>query len=232
MGGMIRMRMISYFYFALIFWISAQPLSQRFAKSIAISAIVISVLYFASRAPLYAELDSEIKEYLSAEPNMEPNTTLLALSYAGWGYTQKPGGRLVKVYLPFEHISGYLTTDKPIVDLSNYESSIRVFWTRYRPERDPFRFINPVRRSLLRPSGANLHGYPPQSGGRVDYVLFWGLDEKARQVNPAPPLRDQLAEAYDLIFVSPERGLVQLYRRKDYGAPRTTSGALLETPKP
>jgi len=215
-GGLIRLRMVLYFYLALILWISAQSIPKAIAKSAALVAVGISVLFFVSRAPVYAELNRQIEEYLSAGSYIESNTTILGLSYASHGYDPNPQRWPAYVYLPFEHISGLLAADKPVVDLSNYESALSTFWTRYRPEVNPFRFVDKVTKSDSRASAANLYGYPPDSGGRIDYVLLWGLDENRQRVNPPSPLRDQLRDAYDLIYVSPDRHLVQLYRRKDF----------------
>src|SRR5262249_32575312 len=187
--------MVFYFYFALILWISVQSIPKAIAKATALLAVGISVLFFVSRAPGYAELNRQIEEYLSASPYIESNTTVLGLTYASHGYDPNPERWLVKTYLPFEHISGLLAADKPVVDLSNYESALPIFWTRYRPEVDPFRFVDKVRKSDGRASAANLDGYPPDSGGRIDYVLFWGLDEKRQRVDPPSPLRDQLSDA-------------------------------------
>ena len=214
-GVYIRMRLVFYFYFILILWMSSQVVPKALAAVTAVLAVLISGLLFVSRAPMYAELDRQIDEYLSADAYIDANTTLLSLSYASHGYhpTQE---RLVKTYLPFEHIAGLLAAEKPVVDLGNYEADTYSFWTTFRPSVNPYRFINNSKHSDSRPSETNLFGYPPESGGRIDYVLFWGLDKDGRRNNPPPRLRDQLNQAYDLIYTSPKRQLVQLYRRKGY----------------
>jgi len=214
-GVYIRLRMVFYFYFALILWIASQGISRRLQKLVAPAAIGISILLFVSRAPVYAELDRQIREYVSAGPFIEPNSTLISLSYASHGFHPTQRG-LVRVYLPFENIAGLLAADKPVIDLSNYEAVTYSFWTNFRPNVDPYKFIDGDKRSDYRASAANLLGYPPESGGTVDYVMIWGLDDARRQSNPPERLRDQLIQSYDLIYTSPDRHLVQLYRRKDY----------------
>src|SRR5262249_13102669 len=81
-GGFIRMRLVSYFYLTLILWISAQSIPKTMARAVACLAIGISVLFYTNRAPLYAELDRQIDEYLSVESFIEPNTTVFAVSFA------------------------------------------------------------------------------------------------------------------------------------------------------
>jgi len=212
-GVYIRMRVVTYFYLVLILWIAAQQIPAYIQKMVASAAVIISILLFISRVSAYAELDRQIREYMSAGPYIQPGSTLLPLSYASYGY-HPTGQRLVKAYLPFEHIGGLLAADKPVVDLSNYEADTYSFWTSYRPPVNPFHFIDKEKRSDRRASEADLLGFPPDSGGRVDYVLIWGLDSNEWRSAPPSRLRQQLQEAYDLIYVSHDRQLVQLYRLK------------------
>ena len=213
-GVYIRMRVVSYFYLVLILWMAAQTIPASVRKIAAVAAVSISVLLFVSRVSAYAELDRQIREYVSAGPYIQPGSTLLPLSYASYGY-EPTGEKLVKRYLPFEHIGGLLAADKPVVDLSNYEADTYSFWTSYRPPVNPFHFVDKEKRSNGRASQADLSGFPPESGGRVDYVLIWGLEANAWRSPPFDRLHQQLHEAYDLIYVSPNRHLVQLYRRKN-----------------
>jgi hypothetical protein len=178
-----------------------------------VAAVSISVLLFISRVPAYAELDRQIREYVSAGPYIQPGSTLLPLSYASYGY-HPTKQRLVKAYLPFEHIGGLLAADQPVVDLSNYEADNYSFWTSYRPHVNPFRFVDKEKRSDRRATEADLLGFPAGSGGTVDYVLIWGIDSNAWRSGAPDRLRQQLHEGYELIYVSPERQLVHLYRRK------------------
>jgi hypothetical protein len=214
-GGFIRLRMVFCFFLVLILWISTKRIQTTVAKAAACASIGISVLFFISRAPTYAELDRQIDEYLSVGPFIDPNSTLLALSFASYGYQSDPQQRLVKVYLPFEHLSGLLATDKPVVDLGNYEARLAAFWTRFRREVNPFRYVDTPFAALKRPLEADLFGYPADSGGSVDYVLLWGLIEQRRERLPMR-LQEQLADAYNLVYVSQGRGLAQLYRHKDH----------------
>jgi hypothetical protein len=230
-GGYIRLRMVYLFFPTLILWISTQSIPKRVSRTAAALSVAISALLFVSRVPIYNELDRQIQEYLSVEPHVAPNTTLLALSFAGHGYRENaliglsddpsrrlaedPALRVAKVYSPFEHLSAWLGMDKPVVDLGNYEATIPAFWTQYRSQVNPFVYIDEPFETLQRPFVANLFGYPPESGGQIDYVLLWGLDGKGRREIMPPRLRDQLTEAYDLIYMSTGRGLVQLYRLKN-----------------
>jgi hypothetical protein len=57
--------------------------------------------------------------------------------------------------------------------------------------------------------------YPDRTGGRIDYVLVWGIkDNQIQNDNLARPFFKTLNTAYSRIFVSSENGLMHLYRRK------------------
>ena len=56
-GGLIQMRLVFFFYFALILWMAAQHIPPRVAKGAAAASVLISVMLFVTRAPAYAELD-------------------------------------------------------------------------------------------------------------------------------------------------------------------------------
>jgi hypothetical protein len=64
--------------------------------------------------------------------------------------------------------------------------------------------------------------YPQRTGGRVDYVLIWRTREESqdhpvtkfyRQLEQS--MSQQLEEGYELIYLSPQRGFLRLYRRKE-----------------
>ena len=59
----------------------------------------------------------------------------------------------------------------------------------------------------------DLAGYEQRTGGRIDYVLVWDLPEiSSRSIYN---LSAQLKQTYDLIYTSPQNGLMKVYRRKN-----------------
>jgi hypothetical protein len=74
---------------------------------------------------------------------------------------------------------------------------------------------------LLSPS-IDFLSYPQRTGGRVDYVLIWHTGEDSED-NPVTKfyrqlehsISQQLEEGYELIYISPQRGFLRLYRRRD-----------------
>ena len=68
----------------------------------------------------------------------------------------------------------------------------------------------------LRALPTGILSYPQRTGGRTDYVLVWGVRDRDRDKEIPRLIFKQLHEAYELIYTSPQRGLMQLYRRKDW----------------
>jgi hypothetical protein len=66
--------------------------------------------------------------------------------------------------------------------------------------------------------GGDFLTYPQRTGGQVDYVLVWGLLDEQRPHKLTRCFFRQLEQGYELLYTSPQRGLMQLYRRKDWQA--------------
>jgi hypothetical protein len=86
----------------------------------------------------------------------------------------------------------------------------------YRPELDPYTHIG-VNHGLERqPPVVNFLDYGERTGGSVDYVLLWRIRDRQRYLEPTLEILHQLDQGYELIHTSPQRGYMQLYRRKNF----------------
>jgi len=59
----------------------------------------------------------------------------------------------------------------------------------------------------LRALPTEILSYPQRTGGRIDYVLVWGIRDRDRNKEIPKFIFKQLQEGYDLIYTSPQRGL-------------------------
>jgi hypothetical protein len=136
--------------------------------------------------------------------------------------------------------SGYIAAQRHIVNFDNYEANTSFFPVMFRPALNPFEHIMDfLRRPLMWTwkGGGDFLTYPQRTGGQVDYVLVWGLLDEQRPHELTRRLFRQLEQGYELLYTSPQRGLMQLYRRKDWpatadkhvqpsGRPAVTSGSM------
>jgi hypothetical protein len=219
-GGLISHRMNLYPFFALMLWCGAQSYHRMVKRGIQLVATGIALALLGLHVPRYVELNEYLEEYLSGMHLIEPNTTLLPLHFSPHGYASD-GHILSSRVAPFMNASGHIAAQRGIVDLQNYEAFWNAFPLMFRPHLHPIVYIwNGVQ---FQSPSIDFLSYPQRTGGRVDYVLIWRTGEDSqddpvtkfyRQVEQS--ISQQLEEGYELIYTSPQRGFLQLYRRKEW----------------
>jgi hypothetical protein len=215
-GTFISYRMTLYAVFALILWFGAQPGVRSARWAIRAVAVMATLLFLALHVHAYAQLNDYLEEYLCVTDQIEPNSTLLPVSFSHAGQTPE-GTELSCRVGPFFHAAGHIVARKPVIHLINYEATTGYFPIRYRPELNPYHLMGKDNTVPHR----GLHALPPDIDflhypRPVDYVLIWDLPERRRTDKRAVSLFRQLEEdGYEQIDRPSRLGLVLLYRRKD-----------------
>ncbi|MBM4036934.1 MAG: hypothetical protein FJ290_00340 [Planctomycetes bacterium] len=215
-GSFIPPRLTLYPFFLAILWLGAHEHARWVRRAAKVGATGITLALLGILTVKYAELNRDLEEYLSVEPLIEANSTVLPISYAHRGIT--PDGRLqTQKICTFAHPAAYIASRKGLVDFMNYEACVGYFPVLFRPKFQPFVHIG--RKGEFGTEGPNVDflTYPERMGGRVDYVLVWGAPRGEHDAAAAASVRRQLDAAYDLVFTSRPRGLMRLYRRKPAG---------------
>ena len=216
----IEHRFLLYPFFTLIIWFGAHSIN-RFARiGIRVVAGVTFVIMIVLLMGTYAELNDYTEEYVSGVHLIEANKTILAFALNDEGLPGTSGE-----VLPFLHTSGYIALQKNVVSLNNYEADTAHFPISYRSELNPYSQIGHkiVYRSFsestleAKSPRANFATYHRRTGGRVDYVLVWGNGKSRNDGAKLRMVFDQLETGYELIYTSPKRGLMHLYRVKSSG---------------
>ena len=150
---------------------------------------------------------------------IEPNTTLLPISFSQSGDVAKERPLSLRIDV-FLNAAGYIAMERRIVDLWNYEAGqTNHFPILFRPELNPAVHLRyaplDIHSGELRALPTEILGYQECTGGRIDYVLVWGARNRDREKEIPRLIFRQLHKAYELIYTSPQHGLMQLYRRKD-----------------
>ncbi len=223
-GGNIKQRLLLYPFFILMLWFGAQSYHWLVKQRIQLVAVGIALMLLGVHTIQYAELNSYLEEYVSGMHLIEPNTTLLPLSFSNTGHA--PDGKVLSDRVkPFSHASGYIAVQKKdVVVLTNYQAALDYFPILFRSQTNPFLHLSIGNNSSkadwgieAEPPRVDFLNYPQRTGGHVDYVLIWQVLEGHRTLENTKSIFKQLEEGYDLIYTSPQRGLMQLYRRKDWG---------------
>jgi hypothetical protein len=177
--------------------------------------MAVSVAFVSTHVVKYVQFNDYLEEYLSGAHLIERNTTLLPLSLAHYVHPPSQPVLAYKVS-PFLHAAGYIAAQRQAVDLLNYEATKDYFPTAFRPGLNPFQHIGVGAELESQPPRADFLTYPQRTGGRVDYVLVWCMHEPDWNNEDTKSIFRQLREGYELIYVSPQRGFMHLYRRKDW----------------
>jgi len=158
-------------------------------------------------------LQDMVEEYLSAGAGLKPNRTLVSVCLAdeGCGAGTRPGRLRMS---PLTHASGYIATFRHLIDLSNAQAHLTYFPVRYVPLTDPMPFQNVVEGGHGRRWVPLLPGYSLATGGVIDYVLLWGLEDAGKRGDDTTELMSWLERDFQLSMTS-SRGRVRVYTRRD-----------------
>jgi hypothetical protein len=210
-GGFVNHRLNLFPFLALILWLGAFDHSKRQRRWIQIAAAGLAVLFLFVYARAYALIDQHLAEIAEAGEHIEADHTFLYLSYSNHG--EQPNGRELAFRTePFLHAGCYISAEKRLVDLSLYEANEDYFPIYYRPPLNPYVHLSVGLLGIeQQPPRAQILAYTKQSGGRVDYVLIWGLRQDRLGELGVRKVLDQLAMRYDVVWRGAD-GLVTLYR--------------------
>jgi hypothetical protein len=220
-GSILKLRLSLLPYFGLLLWLAAQP-PAAWLRTTALSAgAAATVLLLLLHWNSYATLNGLLDEYASAAPAIRSQETVLPVSFSHTG--RDADGRNLTVYVgAFRHAGGYLAAEREAASLLNYEAALGYFPLRYRPEVNPFVYLDAAPKAAHggleeAPPRVDIAGYEERTGVRVDCVLLWDLRDADRTKKETQDVLKQLEGRFERAYVSP-RGLVQVYRRKG-GAP-------------
>lgn len=210
-GGFINQRTLLYPFLTLLLWLGTFEHPARRRLRVQAMAAGIALAFLGLMLWKYAQIDRVLSEIVATAGEVAPDHTLLFLSYAHQGDGR--GGNLAYRTAPFLHAGGYIAARKRLVDLSLYEANEDYFPLLYRPALNPYRFLSNGPLGIEEdPPDVDLRGYL-RTGGRIDYVLLWGLRDGQREDPKVRGVLDQLAAGYDLVERSPS-GRVRLYRAR------------------
>jgi hypothetical protein len=212
-GSFLISRLELFLFVTALLWLAGSGIGSRARALVQIGAAALAVGFVAVRVPHVRELSGYFEEYAGAAERIAPGATVLPICLSQRG--RAPDGRIlsrrVQVFL---HAAGYVTAARDAVNLGNYEAHRPVFPIRYRADRDPYVHLGPEGEIEAEPPSVDFLAYPERTGGRVDYVLVWGQPLERHDRARLASLVDQLRRGYDLIYTSPVRGNVALFRRK------------------
>jgi hypothetical protein len=214
-GGTIHDRVAPYVYMVLLLFIAGYEMREPVRRALSGVGLAAAMGLLLVRWPHYAEMNTQLAEYLQSAPHIERHRTLLPLSFAHNG-RRADGSLLSWRTSVFLHAGAWLAIERDLVDFANYEADLGYFPTLFRPEANPYRLLRGGQ-ELLTPC-VSFRRYERHGPRPLDYILLWG----------APPSREDpcltalfrhLESDYERVHVSRPQGLARLYRRRDAASP-------------
>ncbi|HEX8908641.1 MAG TPA: GtrA family protein [Anaeromyxobacteraceae bacterium] len=215
-GAQLTDRLALYPFFAALLWLGWSSAPVRLVRGAALVLVGLFLAATAFRLVKYQQLDSYLAEYESVAPHVAEGSTVLPLTFAPFGPRQGgaiDGKKLLSYRVQvFQHVNGWIATDRHGVDLDNSQAGTTHTPLRWRDELKPSTYL------ATRPFGledeppcVELWTYPAL-GGRIDYVLVWGATPAAAKDECGGAVLAELGRDYERVFVSEPRGMAELWR--------------------
>jgi hypothetical protein len=227
-GSFVLHRLNLFFFLFLVVWLELQERSPGVRRIAAVGAAAVTIALLGIHVRKFERLSADYSEYMSAAAMIEPNRTILPLR--SWDDSLIPKERDPYGWRihPFLRVAGYLSAERQVVSLDNYQASQSYFPIAYRKKVNPFATMNHPQRHFI--------DYSERTGGTIDYILLWTCDRIPVHGGDdgEDALRDlcsRIESRYDLVFRSPRSGSMRLYMLRGDGtparsqAPRAPSGS-------
>jgi hypothetical protein len=203
-GGYLTPRLAILPFFALLLWLGTLRWGAIARIVVAVAAAAITLAMLALHARAYRDANDLLAEYLSVEPWLDADTTVLPLHYRN-----DPEPRVDVM----AHAAAYLAISRGTVDLVFYEGSAQgIFPVAFYREVSPYRLLGDNPESV--PPCVDLPGFMERTGRTIDTVLTWKR-LRARSEGRAVSVHEQLLGAYELVHVSQPQQLLEVWRRKE-----------------
>jgi hypothetical protein len=215
--GDVSPRLSFFVWITVAAWLSQFNFGRVFRTAVPVLAIAASTFLTAVRVPIYLEFEEQLTEYVSAAAALPPDVTVVPVNLVQDNAEGIGLESTVRVR-PMIQATGWLMAERHVVDLSHYEAYFDVYAIRFAEGLAPFDSMSAGRDWIDQsPPQLDLLAYERATSGRVDYVLVYGRAFAPRATTDGAQTADldrQLDSAFELVFTSAPRGLVEVYRRK------------------
>jgi hypothetical protein len=212
-GGFINYRIFLVALLTLVLWLTLQPYNRNTAVILSSAAALIALGLIGRNVQRDLWLSAALDEYSTAANYMDEHKSLWAFDLdpagSGYGNLRDHGLRID----PFEHAGAILALQRHLVDLNNYEDSVRNFPVVYKDSLDATRIIERLPRDGGPPEFPpmmDIAKYSRSTGRPVDYVLLWDMQAADHKSSAIQSLQRQLSSDYVLVYCA-EKLPLQLY---------------------
>ena len=197
-GSMMNPRLALYPFFILILWFGNTNYNETIKRYIVAASMAFAFLILTIHSVSYSKANEYIKQYVNSFDHIESKSTLLPLYFKKKVHLSSKVKNLV-------NLGFYITIQKDVVNLDNYQAAKGYFPIIFKEELKPIEYVS-------NPPIADLIAYSKRTKKDVEYVLLWG-DYARFNDNPKFKLIfRQLAEDYNLVYTNQDNQLLEVYK--------------------
>jgi hypothetical protein len=193
-GGFISIRLLYYSFLFFAVWVCTQDHLRWVKMGTAVIAAAASLGFLFRFHAKLEEEDIEAQEYHSLAKHIEANSVVMPVNY---------GNRWRDA-----HYSNYLSYEKPLIILENYEASSKLFPLLWKSGLEPYTLMGNI---TGWPPCADTRNYTERTGKQIDYIVQWKYTALTDTCSTA--IEEELKKNYTPVMQS-EGGHAVLFRRK------------------
>ena len=195
-GSFVSHRLLMFFYLFALLWVGTNAIPNLVKVSSAFFFVMVSLVFLNYHYQESKSLSANAKEYVSVQEAIPKGSIVLPLAYSGnWMHT---------------NISNYISADKNIIMLDNYEAAMTHFPLKWKKETNPYTGMN---FSTLDLPCAGMEAYETNIKKDIGYILRWGYNP-ATDDSCTKATDQYIHQKYERVFVSKKQG-AELFRKKE-----------------
>ncbi len=218
-GSAVPERMAMFTFIVALFWLAHFRYERWLRITIIAVSVVATIGLIGIRWPAYQGYDRDLDEYVSGTRQVAAGSAVLPLFLiehdSGLG-----GATAAYKVRPLIEAGSYVTPLSAAVNLNHLHAEYTYSVAQFKPDLNA-RLLIGVPKGTAEPIYAvppsvNIAGFEEQTGETVDYVLVWGRRYATAETLEDPAaieLLEVLERDYGIVFVSSDRGLMEVFAR-------------------
>ena len=226
-GGLMMMRAQVFFFLFCALLIASSGLKKLIKNGISLVLFGTFLVLSFVRMPIARAASEGVEDITSAARYLKPYSKVLPLSFNHNGLT--PGGQTIadQSWL-FTHAGNYLTADRRLLMLDNYEANTNYFPFRWVQQYNPYAYLSAYESIEGQPPFASINSYLHHHEIPIDYVVLWCYNPSFLMQGHVQQMMNEINMNFNLVYTSPSKRTM-LYALKPPAPialpqPDTTSG--------
>ena len=188
-----------------ILWAAGQFLPKTLNAAIFVFAMLLNGAFLWTAYSFDGRASDDMRSYFRLADQIDENSVVLPV--IGDQSAESEGTVLAEVKSNvFQHLHNDVAVQRRSVFLDNWNAHFRVANIMFRPDRDPYPFLD------NKPLDPGMARFEAATGERVDYLFLWRLQPGSEKYKEATALA---AKDFAPVAVSDGRELTGLYRRRN-----------------